>query len=110
MPIAGNVDVPVRRFVASVSDRQESVVYWSRIGEAFPTDGPQQRLALLEAAMHGVIVDGLLARFSTIDPDLGAAMHRVDGFIRDLLRATPPSLRAPLIGTARRDALREAGF
>ena len=110
MPITGSVGLPVRRFVASVEDRRESVVYWSRIGETFPTSGSEQRIALLEAAIQGQIVDGLLARFSTLDADPASAMSHLDGFVRSFVRAVRPGLRTPLVGTSRGDALRRIAF
>jgi len=110
LPIAGAVRLPVRRFTASSSDRQENVVYWTRLGEAFPTNGTQQRLALLESSMRGDIVDGLLVRFSTFGSDTALAMSLINAFVPLLVRAVPANLRAPLVGTTRSAALRAAGF
>jgi EpsI family protein len=110
LSITPQVALPAQRFLASTSDRQESVAYWTRIGEDLPTDGTEQRLALLDAATHGELVDGLLARFSTYDPDFVGAQTRLDGFVRDFLRATPAALRPSLIGTTRSLALQRSSF
>jgi EpsI family protein len=99
--LAGGVNLPARRLVASAPERQENIIYWSRLGEHFPVNGEQQRLDRLSTAMHGFVADGLLARFSTLGADPELAFNTTAGFISDLVRAVPSDKRVSLIGTPR---------
>jgi EpsI family protein len=105
LPLPGGVTLPARRLVATAPGRQEDIIYWSRLGEFLPTDGAQQRLDRLTTAMHGFVADGLLARFSVVGADTGAAFAAVGGFIGELVRAVPDHWRTCLIGTARARAM-----
>ncbi len=105
-----NVTIPTRRMIASAPGRQENVIYWSRLGELMPTNGAQQRLALLRNAMSGVVADGMLVRFSVLGEDSAAMMDRLAVFIQSFVRAVPRNLRAPLVGTLRANALASAGI
>lgn len=56
--------VPVRELVAAGPARTESILYWTRIGDALPLSGLEQRADKLRMALDGIVPDGLLARFS----------------------------------------------
>lgn len=56
--------VPVRELVATGPARTESILYWTRIGDALPLNSVEQRMDKLRMAMNGYVPDGLLARFS----------------------------------------------
>ena len=101
LPLPGNVNLPARRLVASAPERQENIIYWSRLGEHFPINGEQQRLDRLSTAMHGFVADGLLARFSMLSADPRQAFNTTVGFIGDLVRTVPADKRLSLIGTQR---------
>jgi EpsI family protein len=105
LPLAGGVTVPARRLCAIAPGRQENIVYWSRLGEYLPTDGAQQRLDRLRAAMSGNVYDGLLARFSTLGTDPGSAFGVVESFIGELVRTVPGPQRISLIGTRLANAM-----
>lgn len=57
-------DVPVRELVAAGPARTESILYWTRVGDALPLSGAEQRMDKLRMAIEGYVPDGLLARFS----------------------------------------------
>lgn len=57
-------EVPVRELIAAGPARTESILYWTRIGDALPLSGAEQRVDKLRMAMDGYVPDGLLARFS----------------------------------------------
>ena len=105
IPLNGAESLPARRLVARGGDRQENIVYWSRLGEYFPRNRKQQQIDRLRTAMDGYVSDGLLARFSVLGADQDAATAVAIKFIQDLITATPANQRAPLVGTARARAL-----
>lgn len=108
LPLAASVTLPARRLVATAPERQENIIYWSRLGEFLPTDGAQQRLNRLTTAMHGYVADGLLARFSMLGSEPEAAFTVVAGFIGALVLAVPAKQRLSLIGTPRANQLAQA--
>jgi len=103
--LPGAVIVPGRRLIAKSSERQETILYWTRLGEAFPTSVTEQRLERLRTAMHQYIPDGLLARFSVAGSDKAASLAIMEGFIPKLVMHVAPARRKVLIGTARAAAL-----
>lgn len=107
-PIGAGETLPGRRMVATAPDRREIIFYWTRLGEYFPVSERQQQVARLRTALRGVVADGLLARFSMIDPDLGSALTTMEGFVRQMVWATAPANRDVLVGIARARALATA--
>ena len=101
LPIAGTVTVPGRRLIAQAAEQKQSVIYWTRLGEAFPVGVTEQRFVRLNTAMHHYIPDGLLARFSVSGPDSAPAFAAMKTFIAELVLKVAAGSRAPLIGTAR---------
>jgi EpsI family protein len=96
-----SVQLPGRRLVAYSSERQETIAYWTRLGEYFPTSVTEQRLERLETAMHHYIPDGLLARFSVVGSDAAVSLGVMARFIPGLLAHVAPGQLGPLIGTPR---------
>ena len=99
LKIDGHSAIPGRQIVAQAQDRQENILYWTRMGEYLPDSGTQQRLDRVKLALHGDIADGLLARFSAVGQDSANAFNTLRGFIPAFLKAVPPNSRAALIGT-----------
>jgi len=109
MPIALAIpggEIPARRLVATSVDRQENIVYWTRLGEYLPASASQQRMDRLRTAMSRTIYDGVLVRCSVLGLDSNAAFSVLTGFVPALLDAVPSVRRAALVGTelARRSA------
>jgi len=98
--LAGQVAVPARRLLAKSPSSEESVIYWTRLGENFPVSFDEQRTARFNDTLEGIIPDGILCRFSTAD-NTAAAWPRLQRFVRSLLAATDPAGRRVLIGTER---------
>jgi EpsI family protein len=109
LPLPGGVKLPARRLVATAPGRQENIIYWSRLGEYLPVDGAQQRVERLLTAMHGYVADGLLARFSVLGADSGAAFNSLAGFIGPLIQAVPARQRISMVGTALAGQMAAAG-
>jgi EpsI family protein len=99
--VGPGVDLPARRLIANSDERQESVIYWSRMGEFFPASSGQQREDRLRIAMKGIIPDGLLSRFSAVVADPSDAWREIEDFIPALVMAVAPDYRKVLIGTDR---------
>jgi EpsI family protein len=108
LPLGAGVTIPVRCILADAPARRESIVYWSRIGEYLPTNSAEQRADRMKTAFEGYVPDGLLARFSAIGANPEETSAYVQAFIQEILHATSPGRRAPLIGTVRTAALKQA--
>ena len=101
LQLGRGVQLPCRRLVATAPDREETILYWSRLGEYLPLDRHQQQVDRLLTAMRGVVADGLLARFSMagLSPDAAIAFMRP--FVASLLAAAPAKGLPALIGSER---------
>ena len=106
--VAPQISIPGRDLVAINAERHEFITYWTRIGQALPTSGSEQRAAKLRNAMAGLIPDGVLARVSTIADDPARAFSSNQKFIADLLAAVRPAVRRVLTGEAISRALNAA--
>jgi EpsI family protein len=107
--LSKSVTVPSRRLVAISNERQETILYWTRLGEAFPTTVTEQRVERLRTAMHRYIPDGLLARFSVVGPDKAASLAILERFIPKLVVQVAAGQRRALIGTVRASSLMTTG-
>ena len=98
--LGAGATVPARLLLAKSPSHEESVVYWTRLGEFLPIDANEQRTDRFRNAVKGLIPDGVLCRFST--PDSAAqAWPGLEQFVHDLLAATKPAGRRVLVGTQR---------
>jgi EpsI family protein len=79
--------------------RMEQLLYWSRVGHAFPTTSLDQRLTVLRQSLSGRLPDGALVRMSIISEDRTGALLRLKSFAGTLLNAGGADLRRLLIGT-----------
>jgi EpsI family protein len=93
----GSKVVPANRMDASSGGPTEHVVYWTRLGNTIPASWREQKLAVAEQNLRGVIPDAILIRVSTINQDADAAMAAIDNFVRAMLQAVPPDRRSVLI-------------
>jgi EpsI family protein len=109
LSLPNKVTVPCRRLLAKSSERQETVLYWTRLGEAFPTTVAEQRVERLRTALHHYIPDGLLARFSVVGSDKAASLAVMERFIPKLVMHVAANQRRALIGTQRASALMAIG-
>ena len=105
LPLASGVTIPVRQLVAEATDRRETIIYWSRLGEYLPLTRKEQQVDRLRTAMKGDIADGLLARFSVVGADPDASIAAMRRFIPALVMAVNARQRDLLIGSERASAL-----
>lgn len=94
------LSLPVRSITARAPGRTEQLLYWTRVGEDFPTNSLAQRWSAARQTFAGQDPDGVLVRMSVIDPDRGAAADLLMDFATELLRAAGRPLRRMLIGRA----------
>ena len=89
------------QLLAELPGRSEAVTYWMTLGgEHFP-DSAAHRLAALAFAVRRLIVEGLLVRVSSIDPQRDRAFERNARFVNALVTALTPAQRAIVIGATR---------
>ena len=102
MPLdAGHgLQVPARYIAARSVSRQEQLIYWTRIGNDFPTGWWAQHWAVAKANLNGRVPDGVLVRISTIAPDDETAMVALKRFISALLPRLSPAARRLMFGEA----------
>lgn len=96
--LARGVDVPSRYIVAETELRTEQMIYWTRLGHLFPRKWSEQKLAVIEENLQGIIPDGVLVRIST----LGQADARasLDRFASAMFAAVGPQMKSVLVGPA----------
>jgi EpsI family protein len=98
VPLRGGARIPARQVVATMEDRRENILYWTRIGERLPQSAGQQRRALFQNSVDGYLADGILFRCSALG-DSGACFALLNQFVPALLNAAPAVVRPALVGT-----------
>jgi EpsI family protein len=98
VPLAGQVQLPVRELTATNDKRLEQICYWTRIGDDLPTDGSQQRWVKLRQQFDGYLSDGLLVRISCVAESVPEVFGELQDFARVLVQSMRPSDRDVLIG------------
>lgn len=93
----GNIVVPVNSLAASADGTTERIFYWTRIGNQLPASWAQQRLAIAEQNLRGIIPDAILVRVSTIENDAADAHQRLTRFVQALIESIPAVNRAVFI-------------
>ena len=93
-------EVPVKRLVARLHERNEPITYWITIGEHATKAGLQQKLRKLAYGLSGEVPDGMLVRISTIQADEAQAYRVQDRFVADMLGVMAPRDRTRLLGAA----------
>jgi EpsI family protein len=96
--LRNGASIPGREVVAVADDRQENILYWTRIGERFPQSDGQQKMARFHNSLDGYVADGILFRCSALG-DSEASFSVMNRFVPALLNATPPVTRPALVGT-----------
>jgi EpsI family protein len=95
---APQTKIEARTLTATKPGRIEQILYWSRVGTAFPTDSASQSLAVIRQSLGGSAPDGALVRMSTLGSDRTSALTLLRLFANDLLLQSAPSLRRLLTG------------
>lgn len=90
--------LPASAFTARRHHRVEHVLYWTRIGNEFPTDWISQRFARFKSELRGASPDGMLVRFSTIGSDFGSSVGFLVRFAEAFMDAVPADARRVFLG------------
>ena len=85
----GDRMVPALSLTATNGPRIEQVLYWTRIGRAFPLSYDDQRASLVRQNLLGLEPDGALIRLSVLNPDAAASLKLMSDFARLLYRSSP---------------------
>lgn len=109
LSLAAHVKLPVRELVATSDSRVEPICYWTRIGDALPTTGTQQRWVKLQQQIDGIIPDGVLVRMSTIGTPSPETFSELRRFGTAMVASMAAADRTVLIGPTFSAAMRAAG-
>lgn len=85
---------------ADRSGQAEQVLYWTRIGVAFPTDNLHEKIAVARANLGGTLPDGVLVRISAAGPPGQDVLPTLVDFNRQLIGSLGGEGRRLLLGTA----------
>lgn len=99
IPLAPGAAIPATFLSAVNGGALEDIVYWTRLGEAFPQDAKQQRSARLKAAMSGVVGDGMLVRASTYRTTEMPAWPALQLFLKEMMQEMGAKARPGFVGT-----------
>jgi EpsI family protein len=98
LQISGNV-LRVKRLTTNLAgQRPEPVTYWTMVGDLQSLNAWDKRVAMMRHGLRGEIVDGVLMRVSTVDPDTQHAFKVQDAFVTALIQAMAPPIRQRLTG------------
>lgn len=92
-------ELPVKRLVARLHQRNEPITYWITIGDKAVQSGIQQKIQRLAYGLSGKIPDGMLVRVSTIGASEAEAYRLQDRFVNDMLSSMAARDRVRLLGT-----------
>ena len=89
--------IPASQFTATSATRREHVMFYTRVGEAYPRTWAQQRAAVASANLRGEIPDGLMVRTSSLVPDLATAATSMKNFLSVFYASAAVPLRKLLV-------------
>jgi EpsI family protein len=75
----------------------EHIVYWTRIGKKMPRSWREQKFAVAEQNLEGIIPDAILVRISCVNSDRDVALVAIDNFTRAMIASIPANLRSVFI-------------
>ncbi len=93
-----DVNIPATRMVARMGGRVEPVLYWFTMGDQAVLSLWDRQRVQFEYSLRGLIPDGFLVRFSSIDPEPERAFVRLQAFGKELFPHVDPSLAARMVG------------
>ncbi|MDB5686467.1 MAG: EpsI family protein [Rhizorhabdus sp.] len=100
LAVGGGLVIPTHFISARSNSRQEQLIYWTRIGNAFPTRWWQQHVAVAEENLYGHVPDGVLVRISTSAVSDEDAIRVLTRFTQSMLKLISPLARRVLFGDA----------
>ena len=98
LALAPGLDVGAQFLSTQRDTRVEQVLYWTRLGNAFPRTWHDERWSLAMQSLAGKIPDGALVRMSVIDSDAEAALINLKTFAQTLYASSGRDGKALLGG------------
>jgi EpsI family protein len=95
--LAGH-SVPASQLHASRPGRSEPITYWTVFGDQVENDPGEVNWMKIRAGWRGQILDGMLVRISSLDPDTRRAHALHARFADALVQAIDPRYRSRVIG------------
>jgi EpsI family protein len=92
-----STNVMARELLADRGGLRERIVYWVRVGNAFPTNWAEQRTTMALQNLQGSIPDGALFRVSSIEEPDSSNSAALTQFIEMFLSTVPPSFRQSVL-------------
>lgn len=89
--------VRTRGFTARRDERNERVLYWTRIANEFPRNTAEEYLTIFRNVLGGTVPDGILVRLSAIGPDERGNEAALTRFAHDMIASAPPAGRQVLV-------------
>jgi EpsI family protein len=93
----GSATIVARELVADRGGLRERIVYWVRVGSAFPTNWAEQRTTMARQNLQGSIPDGALFRVSSIEAPDSPSSAALLQFIEMFLSTVSPSFRQSVL-------------
>lgn len=90
--------LPVRRLTASLGARIEPITYWVTLGPQIVRPGIERKLAQVWNGLQGRILDGMVVRVSSIEPDPAVAYEHQSAFLQDLFDSMEQDTRNRYFG------------
>jgi EpsI family protein len=90
--------LPVTRLHAAKPGRSEPITYWTVLGGEVVKDGAGFRWRRLSSSLRGQLLDGMLVRISSIDPEPQRAYAMHEHFAQALLAAIEPGRQVHVAG------------
>ncbi len=93
----GGKQIPASIMDATLNGNVEHLVFWTRIGDRIPGSWVEQKLAVAEQNLQGIVPDAILVRVSMISDDAVGARALIDDFVRNMLEGIPADRRSVFI-------------
>jgi EpsI family protein len=100
LPLAGGPSINAKLLDTESPARREQVLYWTRVGDRFPTSPMEQRWAVVRQNFAGNVPDGILVRTSLQASDAEAALPVLRSFVTAMVDGAPAPFRRLLVGPA----------
>lgn len=98
LPLSPHRHIAAKLLDTRSSVRQEQVLYWTRIGDEFPTSRIDQRWAVLRQNFSGRIPDGMLVRTSVVSRSPDDALPILKSFVSSMITGVQAPALKLLLG------------
>jgi EpsI family protein len=99
--VAGGLSIPAVALTATMRDRVEDLIFWSRMGRRFPRSEGEQRAMRFTNAIEGIVPDGALVRASAVRTRKAMPVFdQVEDFLKALMGALGSEGRRVLLAAS----------